>query len=214
MRSSSGRPKARVLPEPVLALPSTSRPARRVGDGEGLDGEGLGDALGRRGRRRARPTRPSASKVVVTGWCSLSVDASSVRRAVRRVALLRRDDRELREVDPRARMRLAVPMLPLDRGGAGFPAGAPLLPLAAAAPGPAPLLLARRALGASRRGVALALLLRFGHASDPRRVGHPSRPSTDSRHVRADIVGFSVPRRGGPTRASRRRRWAAGSGRS
>ena len=38
----TGMPKARVLPEPVLALPHTSRPARRVGDGERLDGEGRG----------------------------------------------------------------------------------------------------------------------------------------------------------------------------
>ena len=45
VRSSIGRPKARVLPEPVLALPSTSRPAQGVGDGEGLDREGLEDAL-------------------------------------------------------------------------------------------------------------------------------------------------------------------------
>ena len=28
VRCSSGMPKARVLPEPVLALPQTSRPAR------------------------------------------------------------------------------------------------------------------------------------------------------------------------------------------
>ena len=44
-----GRPKARVLPEPVLALPQTSRPARASAHGQGLDGEGGGDALGGEG---------------------------------------------------------------------------------------------------------------------------------------------------------------------
>ena len=43
-RASMGRPKAMVLPEPVGALPQTSRPARSVGDGGGLHGERLGDA--------------------------------------------------------------------------------------------------------------------------------------------------------------------------
>ena len=43
-RASSGRPKAIVLPEPVGALPQTSRPGEGVGDRGGLDGKGFGDA--------------------------------------------------------------------------------------------------------------------------------------------------------------------------
>ena len=43
-RSTSGMPKAMVLPEPVGALPQTSRPASRSGMVSGLDREGLGDA--------------------------------------------------------------------------------------------------------------------------------------------------------------------------
>ena len=50
MRSRSGRPKARVLPEPVLALPQHVAAGEGVGDGERLDRERLGDALTRQGR--------------------------------------------------------------------------------------------------------------------------------------------------------------------
>ena len=39
-RSSTGRPKARVLPEPVLALPQTSRPARASGMVSAWTGKG------------------------------------------------------------------------------------------------------------------------------------------------------------------------------
>ena len=59
-RATSGRLKASVLPLPVRPRPSTSRPARRVGERRDLDREGRVDALaasdgdqraGRRGRR-------------------------------------------------------------------------------------------------------------------------------------------------------------------
>ena len=46
---SIGRPKASVLPEPVWALPQTSRPASASSMVACLDGEGLVDALGREG---------------------------------------------------------------------------------------------------------------------------------------------------------------------
>ena len=46
----AGRPKARVLPEPVLALPQHVAPGEGVGDGERLDRERLGDALAGQGR--------------------------------------------------------------------------------------------------------------------------------------------------------------------
>ena len=46
---SSGRPKARVLPDPVLALPQHVAAGEAVGDGQGLDGERFGDALGGQG---------------------------------------------------------------------------------------------------------------------------------------------------------------------
>ena len=53
-RASSGRPKARVLPEPVAALPSTSRPARASGRAEVWMANG-----------RWMPRRSSA---VTSGW--------------------------------------------------------------------------------------------------------------------------------------------------
>jgi hypothetical protein len=44
-RSMSGRPKARVLPEPGLGLAADVAAGHGVGDGQALDGEGLGDPL-------------------------------------------------------------------------------------------------------------------------------------------------------------------------
>ena len=93
-RATSGRPKARVLPEPVRPRPSTSRPARRVGQRGDLDRERRGDAAGgehldqrrghaeggeggvggqhggvgaRRGRRPAPGRRPAGR--LRAGWC-------------------------------------------------------------------------------------------------------------------------------------------------
>ena len=54
MRASSGRPKARVLPEPVAALPSTSRPARASGSAEVWMANGW--------------RMPRRSRAVTSGW--------------------------------------------------------------------------------------------------------------------------------------------------
>ena len=74
-RASSGRPKASVLPEPVAALPSTSRPARASGQGGGLDGERAVDAAplegGHQRLGQAQLTEGRAGRGLVRspGWC-------------------------------------------------------------------------------------------------------------------------------------------------
>src|SRR6476661_9110014 len=76
MRASSGRPKASVLPEPVAALPSTSRPASASGRAE------VWMANGRWMPRRSRAVtsgwgRPSWWKVGPSGTFSSGVVATS-----------------------------------------------------------------------------------------------------------------------------------------
>ena len=61
-RASSGRPKARVLPEPVLALPQMSRPARASGMVSAWIGKG--SVMPSRARAATRSAgRPSPAKV-------------------------------------------------------------------------------------------------------------------------------------------------------
>ena len=68
----SGRPKARVLPEPVLALPQHVAPGEGVGDGERLDGKRFGRCPGARGPRRGRRGGRGPRRLRSWGSCSLS----------------------------------------------------------------------------------------------------------------------------------------------
>ena len=96
-RSMMGRPKARVLPEPVLALPQTSRPARASGIGQGLDGERRGDAaLGEGGHEvgghaeRVEGGGHAGGCAFVVGSRGGSASATALRHERRTVRMTRR----------------------------------------------------------------------------------------------------------------------------
>ena len=80
---SSGRPKARVLPEPVLALPHTSRPAMPSGMVRAWTGKGAVMPCDGRTATSSGAT-PSCSKVVAamgSRRVELGIGALQLRRA-------------------------------------------------------------------------------------------------------------------------------------
>ena len=74
--SSSGMPKPRVLPVPVLAWPMMSWPGHRDREGHRLDGERVGDPERRRAPRRSRGgrrgRRRSGERARGAGWSTTS----------------------------------------------------------------------------------------------------------------------------------------------
>ena len=66
VRTTSGRPKARVLPEPVLAFPHTSTPASASGMVSAWTGNGLVIPASARVSTKAGET-PSVLKLVIWG---------------------------------------------------------------------------------------------------------------------------------------------------
>src|SRR3546814_16339685 len=81
MRARGGRPKAMVLPEPVGALPQTSRPARASGRVAAWTGKGEAMPSSSRRAQRAAGT-PRSAKVGDTvggfSWIEWSGDARTL----------------------------------------------------------------------------------------------------------------------------------------
>ena len=101
-RASIGRPKARVLPEPVCARPSTSRPASASGRARAWMANGCGRCPARASAVTSGPGSPSSAKVAAAGAGALSAAVSARsssdttgagRRRPLRAALVRRPAR-------------------------------------------------------------------------------------------------------------------------